>query len=115
MLNMLTNLSPRLKFCDAEMLDIGVRLRNIVLPHNEENSAPFKASIFEVAPGSASPIDKHAVKEIWLIVKGHGDLHYDGKVYKAAAQDLFYFESQHSHQIINHSDELLIICSIYWP
>jgi mannose-6-phosphate isomerase-like protein (cupin superfamily) len=114
MQNTLSHISPRLTFTDPEMIDNGMILRNIHFPLNDAAVAPFKGSIFEVMPGSVSPIDQHAVKEIWLIIKGHGDLCYDGKMYKAGAQDLFLFEPHHSHQISNHSDELLVICSIYW-
>lgn len=106
--------SPRLKLTDPEDLDIGVILRTIRFNARQNVNPPFKATIFEVAPGHHTPQDQHEVKECWLILKGHGELHYNHKAYKAAAQDIFYFEPNHSHSIFNAGDELLIICSIYW-
>ena len=114
MSNTIINQSPRLNLSDPEQLDIGMRLRTINFKHHQQATPPFQATIFEVAPGHSSPLDQHAVKECWLILKGHGELQYNGKNYKTAAQDIFYFEPHHTHQITNESDELLIICSIYW-
>ncbi len=114
MLNDTINLSPRLKLTDPELLDIGVILRRIQLIPFKDTLPPFQATVFEVAPGCCSPVDQHAVKECWIILKGHGELDYSDAKYQASSQDIFYFEPHHAHQIFNNNDELLVICSIYW-
>lgn len=114
MLNDTINSSPRLILNEPESLDIGVMLRKINLMPYQNKLPPFQATVFEVAPGHCSPVDQHAVKECWIILKGYGELHYSEKIYKASSQDIFYFEPHHKHQIFNDGDELLVICSIYW-
>lgn len=114
MLNDTIKSSPRLTLTEPELLDTGVMLRKIKLITHQNTSPPFQATVFEVAPACCSPVDQHAVKECWIILKGHGELHYANKKYRASSQDIFYFEPHHTHQIYNDSDELLVICSIYW-
>lgn len=114
MQNTTINSSPKLALTEPELLDVGVMLQTIQLKSHQEKVPPFKATIFEVAPGCSSPVDQHRVEECWIILKGCGVLDYNNEQYFAKSQEVFYFEPYHSHQIINNSDESLLICSIYW-
>lgn len=78
-------------------------------------SAPFKLARFVVEPGYASPLDSHAVHEIWFVASGTGELCYDGdQLVRIAEGNAVYLEPPRTHQVRNDGDSTLVIHSIYW-
>jgi mannose-6-phosphate isomerase-like protein (cupin superfamily) len=107
--NFLTN--PMLEFLSAEQLTEGVFVKSV---DYAERKKPFTMTYFEVQPGCTTPLDKHDVIECWIILRGTGELKYNQQILPAKVHDIFYFDSQQTHQITALSDEALLICSIYW-
>jgi len=79
-----------------------------------QRQVPFGLIIFHVDPGARTQAHAHPVHEYWIVIEGSGLLVYDGNDYDISAGDLLYFEPQKSHQVINHSTQLLKIISIDW-
>jgi mannose-6-phosphate isomerase-like protein (cupin superfamily) len=78
-------------------------------------SAPVEISRFYVLAGDATPWDQHAVREIWILGSGSGQLETpDGPVFLVQG-DAFYFEPHQCHRITNTGDQPLEIISIWWP
>lgn len=109
----MTPVNPKLSFSDPETIAPGVVVNPI---HFELNQAkiPFKATYFQVLPGCETPLDCHQEEETWIVLQGMGLLTYEGTSYCMKVQDAFYFSSFKKHQVLNNSDEPLLICSIYW-
>jgi mannose-6-phosphate isomerase-like protein (cupin superfamily) len=81
----------------------------------ELHNAPFKLARFVVEPGYASPVDSHAVHEIWFVASGAGELRYDSdQLIRIAEGDAVYLEPPRTHQVCNDGDSTLVIHSIYW-
>lgn len=75
---------------------------------------PFRGGRFTVDPGCTSRLDQHDVRECWMIARGVGVLTYDGQDIRVAAGDTLFFESKHTHQIYNSSDDQLVINTVWW-
>jgi mannose-6-phosphate isomerase-like protein (cupin superfamily) len=103
-------LSPKLQSVETQIIAKGVE----VCPIRFGTSKPFELTYFHVLPGCETPIDQHEDRESWIVLQGHGQLNYDGLSYPLTEQDIFYFEAFKMHQVINTSDKILIICSIFW-
>jgi mannose-6-phosphate isomerase-like protein (cupin superfamily) len=80
----------------------------------ESSVAPFSFAVFTVEPGCASPADTHAVREIWLVVSGTGELTVDGTASRVSAGDAVYLESMRTHQVRNDGDLPLLVHSMWW-
>jgi mannose-6-phosphate isomerase-like protein (cupin superfamily) len=80
-----------------------------------QSTPPFKAAIFVVAPGHATPLDRHEVAETWVILKGAGLLDFEGTTLRVSASDKLFFPSLRSHQVTNDTPSPLEILSVYWP
>jgi mannose-6-phosphate isomerase-like protein (cupin superfamily) len=78
--------------------------------------APFKLARFTVEPGYTSPVDSHAVHEVWFVATGAGELRYDGGalVIRIAEGDALYLEPPRTHQVHNDGHRTLVVHSIYW-
>ncbi|WP_419420807.1 cupin domain-containing protein [Legionella sp. D16C41] len=100
----------KLNLGKKEMLAKGVFLNEICL----DKSIPFNASYFEVQPGCQTPLDYHEEQEIWIILRGHGTLHYNQIISPLKENDIIYFDSYVNHQVFNQSSEILMIYSFYW-
>jgi mannose-6-phosphate isomerase-like protein (cupin superfamily) len=77
--------------------------------------APFNLARFTVEVGYATPVDSHAVHEIWFVATGTGEMHYaDGQVLRIAEGDAVYIEPPKVHQVFNNGEGPLVVHSIYW-
>lgn len=78
-------------------------------------NAPFKLARFTVEPGYTTPVDTHAVHEIWFVAGGTGELRYDDdRLIRIAEGDAVYLEPPRTHQVHNDGDSTLVIHSMYW-
>jgi mannose-6-phosphate isomerase-like protein (cupin superfamily) len=75
---------------------------------------PFKSTVFVVAPGCSSPMDRHEVAEMWVILSGTGLLECDGRKINVSRSDKLFFPSLRSHQVTNDATVPLEILSVYW-
>lgn len=105
---------PRLPFLPPEQYGAGMIVSEIRLGPPGGADAPFNASRFTVEPGCASPVDSHAVREIWMVAEGSGELVYDGRSVRLEAGDVFYFEPPKPHQVRNDGALTLVIFSVWW-
>jgi mannose-6-phosphate isomerase-like protein (cupin superfamily) len=79
------------------------------------HNAPFNLARFVVEPGYVTPVDSHAVHEIWFVASGAGELRYDGdQLIRIAEGDAVYLEPPRTHEVRNDGDSTLVIHSIYW-
>lgn len=105
---------PLLQFHAPEEDAAGMCVREVRLDPQGTPLAPFKASRFTVEPGCSSPIDSHAVHELWMVAEGSGELLYDGRAVPLRAADVFYLEPPKTHQVRNDGDRSLVIFSLWW-
>ena len=80
-----------------------------------DEKAPFRTSLISIEVGGESPLDEHAVRECWYIIRGTGILTYQGEEHTVKQKQLLFFESHHSHFVHNTGDEELLLLSIWWP
>jgi mannose-6-phosphate isomerase-like protein (cupin superfamily) len=81
----------------------------------ELDGAPFKLARFTVEPGCATPVDSHAVSEVWFVARGVGELRYDGDhVIRIGEGDALFLEPPRTHQVFNDGQDTLVVHSIYW-
>jgi quercetin dioxygenase-like cupin family protein len=77
--------------------------------------APFKLARFTVEPGCSTPLDSHAVSEVWFVARGAGELRYDGdQLIRIAEGDAVFLEPPRTHQVFNDGHDTLVVHSIYW-
>lgn len=77
--------------------------------------APFTLARLTVEPGCATPIDSHAVTEVWLVAQGSGELRYDGRdKIRLGVGDAVRFLPPRTHQLINDGPETMVVHSVYW-
>lgn len=80
----------------------------------QQTPPPFEAIYFTIAPGFATPCNQHIETECWMIMKGQGQLTYDGKISHIKQGDIVYFEPNKSHTVTNTGTDTLLIYSLYW-
>lgn len=107
--------APKLGYADVEQIGPGVELKLVDLLVQGAQVAPFKASRFTVEPGCRSGLDEHAVRECWIIAAGRGHVLHDGQPVPVQADDILYFESHHTHELVNDGPETMIVYSVWWP
>jgi mannose-6-phosphate isomerase-like protein (cupin superfamily) len=83
--------------------------------HRASGSVPFKASRFTVAPGCTTPLDRHDVREMWMIASGRGRLRHCGSEVAVDAGRILFFESEEPHEVTNEGPDELVVFSIWWP
>ncbi|MCW8397393.1 cupin domain-containing protein [Legionella sp. PATHC038] len=105
--------NPRLFFSTSEHLAPGIVINPVDFVANRA-CPPVQVTYFQVLPQCETPIEYHQEEEIWIVLNGSGILTYEGEVYGVNAEDIFYFASFKPHQIRNHKQLPLHICSIYW-
>jgi quercetin dioxygenase-like cupin family protein len=105
---------PQLSFLPPEQYGLGMSVSEIKLDPLGHPLAPFNASRFTVEPGCASPVDSHAVHEIWMVAEGSGELIYSDHSIRLKAADVFYFEPPNPHQVKNDGSQALVIFSVWW-
>ena len=105
---------PQVNYLPGEDAAEGIRVFEIMKDAADKMSAPFKMARFTVEPNCASPVDSHAVHEIWMIAQGTGELIYDGRKVRISAPDLLYFEPPKTHLVRNDGTESLVVFSVWW-
>ncbi len=105
---------PQVTYCEGEDTAEGIRVFEITKEAAERMPAPFKVARFTVAPNCASPVDTHAVHEIWMIAQGTGELVYDDQKVRISAPDMLYFEPPKTHLVRNDGTEPLVVFSVWW-
>jgi quercetin dioxygenase-like cupin family protein len=107
-------LLPKLSFLDVEDTGEGMQVFEVKLDPEGTPLAPFKASRFTVEPNCSSPVDSHAVHEIWMVAEGEGELIYDNERISISASDIIYLEPPKKHLVRNDGTKPLVIFSIWW-
>ena len=102
----------RLAYMEPESSESGMKLQEL---DAYRHGFPFKSSRFTIEPGGISPLDKHSVAEMWIVIEGIGELAYNDKSYEVKAGDAVYFEPFQTHLIRNHSPQPLKVLSFWWP
>ena len=105
---------PRLSFLPSEHHGAGMSVSEINLDPSGQPLAPFNASRFTVEPGCASPVDSHAVREIWMVAEGSGELIYGDLSVRLNTADVFYLEPPTPHLVKNDGTQTLVIFSVWW-
>jgi quercetin dioxygenase-like cupin family protein len=109
-----SNSLPELSFLSNKCLAPGLKVSEIDLASSVYPSPPFQASRFTVDPDCSSPAEKHEVHEMWFISEGKGKLFYDKQEMQIKQNDFFYFEPNKTHQVMNDSNEMMVIFSLWW-
>jgi mannose-6-phosphate isomerase-like protein (cupin superfamily) len=109
------SMRPKLPFSPIDLNLPGISYGEFALTAGDERLAPFDASCFTVAPGHRTPVDRHAVRECWLVVEGTGTLTYDERPVPIARGELLFFESDKPHFVENTGPGNLTIFSAWWP
>ena len=105
---------PKLMYRPGENTAEGIRVFELSQAAKESLPAPFKVARFTVEPNCSSPVDSHAVHEIWMIVEGAGELIYDDRTVRISAFDMVYFEPPKKHFVRNDGAEQLVVFSVWW-
>ncbi|KTC86233.1 cupin domain-containing protein [Legionella cincinnatiensis] len=100
-------------FSNFENIAPGVNVHPINFALSQA-TPPFHTTYFQVLSQCETPLDSHQEEEIWIVLQGCGILNYEGSCHYLSAQDIFYFAAFKKHQVRNPTNELLLICSIYW-
>lgn len=103
-----------LPFLPEKSSKIGTFFKQINFEIKKDILAPFKTSLFTVQPKANSLIDKHQVREIWIVSKATGLLNYENKIYQIKENDVVYFKPFSTHEVTNNGKNDLIILSIWW-
>jgi mannose-6-phosphate isomerase-like protein (cupin superfamily) len=104
----------RLDYMEEQQINPAMLLKEIDLKGSDGPRAPFEASWFSLEPGGKTELDQHDVLEIWMIARGHGVITYAGNDVPVSQGDMVYFESQHSHIMVNDGDEDVEVYSVWW-
>ena len=92
----------------------GMQVLLLETERNGVNIAPFKSSRFSVIPGYSSAVDVHAVAEIWIVMRGTGDLRHGGRSIRLRPDDVVHFQPFESHQVHNDGNETFTALSLWW-
>lgn len=103
------------ELCDAEMA--GVTLLEYVLPNRfvDGPNVPFKASYWSVVPGCYSPLERHAVHEIWFVAGGEGELMFNSRKLRVRPGQAIYVVPNTAHQVRSCGSDDLRVFSVWWP
>jgi methionyl-tRNA synthetase len=80
----------------------------------DDTNPPFSSSIVVVPPGQSTSEHNHHDSELWLLLKGHGRLVSNKKIYDVKQGDAIYFNPLDSHVLTNSSDDSLEFVTIWW-
>ena len=108
------SISPKVNYGPLEEVAMGMFYQELALSPTETRSAPFKASRFTIDPGCESPLDAHAVREVWIIASGSGELVYDQQSSHVETGQVCYFEPHKGHLLRNNGKEKVTIFSLWW-
>ena len=80
-----------------------------------DDTLPFQAMWYTVAPQSSPPPDCHPELELSLVISGVACVEASGAITEVAAGSSFLLDSGEQHVIHNRSsDEPLVVFSAYW-
>lgn len=109
----MSNEDAFLTFSNPEHIAPGVKVTPIDFKLSQAKP-PFHTTYFQVLSQCETPLDSHQEEEVWIVLQGSGILTYEGSCHSISSQNIFYFAPFKKHQVKNSTDELLLICSIYW-
>ena len=76
---------------------------------------PFGAMWCVVPPGGCADTDRHAERELVVVVQGSADIHASGSMNKVEAGEAALLDGEEAHILANsRADEPLVTLSIYW-
>jgi len=104
---------PYLRFHPAEAMGAGSVVNEFMLAAMAGRPG-FSGSRFSVEPGARTPVDQHAVAEIWMVADGAGELEYDGRTVALEAGQVVYFAPFKPHSLHNTGDAPMMVFSIWW-
>ena len=107
-------ISPKLSFHDVEDTGEGMKVFEFKLNPSGTTLAPFKGSRFTVEPNCSTPVDSHAVHEMWMVAEGEGELIYDNQKFRISTSDVIYLEPPKQHLVKNDGTKPMVIFSIWW-
>ena len=76
--------------------------------------APVELSRWSLAPGADSGDDVHAVRELWLIAAGRGEMTCGGQRMEVVAGDVVSIEPHQPHRLVNTGLGLVEVFSVWW-
>ncbi len=76
-------------------------------------SPPMQLALFTVPAGSATPLDRHEVRELWLVQRGRGLVRCGGREFEAGPGRLFALPSGEEHEFVA-LDEDVDVVSLWW-
>jgi mannose-6-phosphate isomerase-like protein (cupin superfamily) len=76
--------------------------------------APFGVKRCIVDVGSSLPLDRHAERELWVVIQGHGELTYKGETSEIGEGDMVAFDPDVPHEFSNTADVPFELVSVYW-
>jgi mannose-6-phosphate isomerase-like protein (cupin superfamily) len=80
-----------------------------------DDTLPFQAMWYTVAPQSSPPPDSHPEVELSLVISGVASVEAGGAITDIGAGSSFLLDSGETHVIHNRSaDEPLVVFSAYW-
>jgi mannose-6-phosphate isomerase-like protein (cupin superfamily) len=80
-----------------------------------DESLPFGAMWYTVAPMSSSPADEHFEGELSIVLNGHAHVEAGGRITEVSQGNAFLLDGDEPHIIHNRSaDTPLLIFSAYW-
>lgn len=99
---------------DSEDIPDGMVLRVFDMPGGAQPVAPFEVSHWSLRPGADSGHDQHAVRELWLIAAGHGEMTCGGATITVSAGDVVSIEPHRPHRLLNTGDAPVEVFSVWW-
>ena len=83
--------------------------------YQDLGDVPFGAMWCVVPPGGRADTDRHAERELVVVVQGSADIHASGSVSKVEVGQVALLEGEEAHVLANaRTDEPLVTLSIYW-
>jgi mannose-6-phosphate isomerase-like protein (cupin superfamily) len=79
-----------------------------------DDTLPFGAMWYTVAPRSFSPQDVHVEGELSIVLSGRASVEVGGTVTDVEQGNAFLLDGNEPHIVHNHTDTPLVIFSAYW-
>jgi uncharacterized cupin superfamily protein len=83
--------------------------------YQDLGDVPFGAMWCVVPPGGCADTDRHAERELVVVVQGSADIHASGSMHKVEAGQAALLDREEAHILANSStQDPLVTLSIYW-
>lgn len=91
----------------------GTKIKQYFHPHNTSNGIKYSLAHFTLEEGKKSTLHKIKSSEIYYVLKGHGEITIDGKMYQLEKDDSVYVPAN-SNQFIKNSgtEDLQFLCIV---